>query len=371
VTFAHILGKNGYATGYAGKWHLDGGGKPQWQPDRSFGFDDNRYMYNRGHWKFMEDTSDGPRVGQNSKGKNSYGPVGDEKTFTTDWLADKAVDFITLNKNKPFCYMLSIPDPHGPDKVREPYASMYDDQEYTQPRSAVDAAEGLPSWGKGKSNNYQQATYYGMVKCIDDNVGKILASLKKNGLMENTIIVFTSDHGDLRGEHRRQNKGVPYEGSAKVPFVVRWPEKIKAGTIIRETLGCHDFLPTILKLMEVKTAGKEDGRDASALFTTGKAPAGWKDITFFRGTGTKSENWLAAVDKRYKIIFSTTEGDDPYLFDLKTDPDEMVNQFNNPEYREIIREMSSDLIAYGNTYGDPRADDPKVEEELKAAAKKS
>ncbi|MCF7850023.1 MAG: sulfatase-like hydrolase/transferase, partial [Kiritimatiellales bacterium] len=268
-----------------------------------------------------------------------------------------------LNKNKPFCYMVSIPDPHGPDSVREPYASMYKDQEYTQPRSATKPNEGLPSWGKKQSDNYSQSKYYGMVKCIDDNVGKIVACLEKNGLMEKTIVIFTNDHGDLRGEHGRQNKGVPYEGSAKIAFCMRWPEKIKAGTIINESLGCTDFLPTILKLMEVPTAGKEEGRDASVLFTTGKAPTGWKDVTFFRGTGEPQAGWIAAASDRYKLILSPK--DDPWLFDLKTDPDEMVNQFLNPEYREIVRDMGKELLAYGDKHNDGRVKLEKITAELK------
>lgn len=364
VTFAQILKENGYATGYAGKWHLDHG-KPAWQPARRFGFDDNRFMFNRGHWKLLEDTPEGPRVGQKN-GKPSYHPIGDEQTFTTDWLADKAVDFITAHKDQPFCYMVSLPDPHGPDTVREPYAGMYQEQAYTRPKSATKPAQGLPSWGQMGRAGFGQAKYYGMVKCIDDNVGKLLATLENNQLLDDTLIVFTSDHGDLRGEHGRANKSVPYEGSAKVAFLLRWPEKIPAGTVINESLGCHDFLPTVLSLMDVKTAGKEEGRDASTMFTTGKAPSNWEDITFFRGTGGKGMQWLGAVSDRYKLIYSVEN--DPWLFDLETDPDEMVNQFSNPTYRDIIRRMSAALIAYGDRFNDPRAKHEKVAEELRRSA---
>jgi len=361
ITFAHVLKKYGYATGYAGKWHIDGSGKPQWAPERQFGFDDNRYMYNRGHWKMMKDTPNGPQVGHKN-GKPSYAPIGDEKTFTTDWLTDKAIEFIDRHKNVPFCYMLAIPDPHGPDTVREPYASMFAHQKYTQPKSALKADEGLPSWGKKQNGNYNQSKYYGMVKCIDDNVGKILRVLEKNGLMDNTIIVFTSDHGDLRGEHCRQNKGVPYEASAKIPFCIRWPKKIKAGTIVNESLGCYDFMPTILGLMEIPAAGTEEGRDASVLLTTGKAPAGWKDITFFRGTGEPEKGWIGAVTSRYKLILSPV--DDPWLFDLEKDPNEIKNFFHDPEYREVIREMAQELLAYGDKYNDGRVKLEKITAEL-------
>ena len=363
ITFAEILRRQGYATGYTGKWHLDGGGKPQWAPERQFGFADNRYMFNRGHWKQLEETADGPRVKARGRGgAPSYDVKGaDDQSFTTDFLADTAVAFIDQHKNDPFCYMVSLPDPHGPDTVRPPYDTMYQGQTYEVPRTFDKPTDNLPNWGKPAGGFNGMASYYGMVKCIDDNVGKILDSLRKHDLMDNTIVVFTADHGDLRGEHHRQNKGVPYEGSAKIPMIVYWPAKIKAGTVINEALGCVDFLPTIINLMDYETAGKEEGRDASALFVDGQAPADWTDIAFVRSTGDEA-GWLAAVTDRHKLIVSTT--DDPWLFDLEEDPDELINRFQDPGCREIVRDLSRQLLDYGKNHKDPRIQNAKITADL-------
>lgn len=351
VTFAEILRRNGYATGYAGKWHLDGTAKPGWTPKRKFGFENNRYMFNRGHWKQLDINDGKPFVGEKG-GKRSYKAIGDEKTFTTDWLCDRTIDFIDTHKNEPFCYMVSIPDPHGPDTVRDPYSEMFAKQNYTQPESAKKSEKGLPSWGRMTKKGFNQSKYYGMVKCIDDNVGKIVKHLEKGGLLDNTIVVFTADHGDLRGEHGRHDKGVPYEGSARIPFIMRWPAKIKSSTVVRQSLGCVDFMPTILGLMKVDGSGKEQGRDASILFTGGKAEAKWDDITFFRGTGASDSSWVAAVSSRYKLVYSVK--DDPWFFDLEKDPDELVNNFKNPEYRDEIAKMARGLLEYGRKYKDLR-----------------
>ncbi|HRX80270.1 MAG TPA: sulfatase, partial [Pirellulaceae bacterium] len=345
VTFAEILAREGYATGYAGKWHLDGTGKPQWAPERKFGFQDNRYMFNRGHWKQLEETPEGPRVaGRDKQGNPSYAIEGaTEKNFTTDFLCDKTVEFIESNKDKPFCYMVSIPDPHGPDTVRAPYDTMYDEQTYTQPPSAKKPEEGLPSWGQKQQGGFNMSKYYGMVRCIDDNVGKIIKSLRTNDLLDNTIIVFTSDHGDLRGEHHRQNKGVPYEASTRVPFLVHFPGKVKPGTVINEALTSVDFLPTVLPMMGHKTVGREEGRNASELFANGKAPANWTDIAFVRGTG-QQQGWLSVVTDRYKLVYSPV--DPPWLFDLERDPDEVTNFFEHAGYREIVQDLATQLRDY-------------------------
>ncbi|MHC4221792.1 MAG: sulfatase family protein, partial [Planctomycetota bacterium] len=329
VTFAEILRRTGYATGYAGKWHLDGHGKPQWAPKRRFGFQDNRYMFNRGHWKQLEDTPQGPRVKARKDGKPNYNIQGaDEKSFTTDYLVSKTIDFLKSDHGKPFCYMVCIPDPHGPDTVRAPYDTAYNSMKFQKPRTWNKSAQDAPTWAKPARENAKddQSKYFGMVKCIDDNVGRILKSLRQTKLIDNTIVVFTADHGDMRGEHHRQNKGIPLEASAKVPFVIYYPGKIKPGTIVTQALSTVDFLPTILSLMEVKTAEKEDGHDASALFKDGKPPRDFKDITFVRGTGnpkSTEENWLAAFTSRYKLIVSPK--DKPWLIDMQKDPDESKN----------------------------------------------
>ena len=367
VTFAEVLRREGYATGYAGKWHLDGTGKPQWAPQRKFGFDDNRYMFNRGHWKQLEETPQGPRVKARSTGGGAtYGVQGaNEKSFTTDFLADRTVEFIAAQRAGPFCYMVSFPDPHGPDTVRPPFDTMFQDQTYRPPRTFDKPSEGLPSWGRPEGKFLGMATYYGMVKCIDENVGKILDALRSAGLMERTVVVFTADHGDLRGEHHRQNKGVPYEGSARIPFVIYYPGKIPPGTVIDEALGCVDFAPTILGLLGCRSAAPHEGRDASALFLTGKPPADWNDVTFVRSTG-EVPGWLAAVSDRYKLVYSTR--DDPWLFDLEEDPDELVNRFGDPACRETVRELSRQLMAYGGRCKDPRVSDAKIRADLAWAA---
>jgi arylsulfatase A-like enzyme len=365
VTFAEVLQRHGYATGYAGKWHLDGTGKPQWAPQRQFGFEDNRYMFNRGHWKQLGDTADGPRVKARRGDRPTYSVEGaDAESFTTDFLCDKTVDFIKAHKDQPFCYMVSLPDPHGPDTVRPPYDTMFKDQQYTAPRTFNKPDEGLPSWGTKQGGFQGMALYYGMVKCIDDNVGKILACLRENHLIEHTIIVFTADHGDLRGEHHRQNKGVPYEGSARIPFVIHGPGRIQPGTVIHEAMTCVDFKPTILRLMGVESLGPDEGRDCSALLTTGQAPENWTDIAFMRGTG-EEQGWVAAITRRYKLVYSTQ--DDPWLFDLDRAPDELANFFTGDEYREIVRSLSMQLRHYGQTRNDPRVANARIQADLRWA----
>ena len=359
-TFAHQLGDAGYATGYAGKWHLDGHGKPQWGPDRKFGFSDNRYMFNRGHWKKFELTETGPRVAaRDKKGNPGYGVDGaDEESFATDWLTDRCIDFIDDHRDEPFAYMLSIPDPHGPDTVRSPYDGMFSDDDVEKPRTYSKRKKGVPSWAQPQEKcPYKMASYHGMIKCIDDNIGKLVTALKERGLYDDTILIFTADHGDMRGEHHRQNKGVPMEASAKIPFVIRWPKNIPAGLRIDRAMNTTDFAPTILAMTETDSTGEEEGRDLSVLFAGGETKG--DDITFMRGTNESSEStkgWIAAVTPTHKLILS--DSDEPWLLDLEKDPDELVNFAAEPDQAETLQFLARKLEEYGERTGDKKTKDP-------------
>ena len=377
VTFAELLKRQGYATGYAGKWHLDGLGKPQWAPARKFGFEDNRYMFNRGHWKQLETSDLGPRVASRSQDDEpDYGIKGSNSiNYTTDFLTQKTIEFISEDRDQPFCYMVSYPDPHGPNTVRAPYDTMYNHFEFRKPETASKDTTGLPQWAKKAAktiSSAQLSKYFGMVKCIDDNIGMILNVLKEKEQLQNTIIVFTSDHGDLCGEHGKDNKGNPLEASAKVPFLIHYPGKISNGKVIDQALSTVDFLPTILSLMDVPSAGLEEGRDASTLFMNESKPDNWKDVIFVRGTGKRDNkpdiNWLASITDRYKLIYSPV--DEPWLIDLEKDPNELVNQFANHEYDRAVAKLSLSLIEYGEKYNDPRVQHHKMRAELDLAIKR-
>ncbi len=351
-TFAAQFVKSGYTTGYAGKWHLAGGAKPGWMPEHKFGWQDNRYMFNRGHWKKLELTEAGPRVGVKG-GKNSYGVIGDEKTFTTDWLADRAIEFIQKNKAKKFCYLLSIPDPHGPNTVREPYRSMYKDKILPPPLNSDENPDSRPAWARAKGfhKSENRYTYMGMIKCIDDNIGKIIKKLEKYNLLDKTIVIFTADHGDLMGEHGLNNKGNAYNASAKVPFIIRWPKNIPANKVITESMSMIDFGPTVMELANVTQSGKEQGKSAAKLLK-GEAQD-WSNFSYLCNHG-RSGGWLGAATDKYKIVFD--HYGEPWLFDLTKDPEETKNFLGHAGYNKIAQDLAKRILKIAQDTKDPLLD---------------
>ena len=213
-----------------------------------------------------------PEVGAlNRKGEPSYElDDADERTFATDFLTERAlVEFIGQKEDRPFFLMLSFPYPHGPKSVRKPYDTLFDDVTIPIHDTIRKLDSQIPAWAPSDAKitvatlRRLMPKYFGMVKCIDDNVGRILHLLEHTGALDQTLIVFTSDHGDLCGEHGRLNKGHPYEGSARIPFLMRYPSEIPPGTRIGIALSCVDFLPTINGVLDLQISEVLNGRDAS------------------------------------------------------------------------------------------------------------
>jgi arylsulfatase A-like enzyme len=206
--------------------------------------------------------------------------------------------------------------------------------------------------------------YFGMVRCIDDNVGKLLALLEELELTERTVVVFTSDHGDLCYEHGRLNKGNPYEGSAKVPMIVAAPNVVPAGLQIDEAMGTVDFSPTLLSLLEKELPEGTQGRNLSEWFRARASEAKKlqrNSVTFLRAASSKAA-WVAAVTDRYKLIVSA--GDRPWLFDLKEDPHETKNHIGKPENQAIAARLAQSMLQYGDLMKDPQLTEGKLRDDL-------
>lgn len=355
ATFAQVLKHNReYDTGYLGKWHLNGRNKPGWGNDkRKFGFEDTEYQFNRGHWKYLDKVND---TMQEYEFDYEYMFEGKEdKHFTTDYLFNQGIKLMerAQEREKPFAFVLSIPDPHPPNQVRQPYEDTYNHMNFSLPLTAWSAVRKDPAppvWHfhdhegvtlddtdeyleQYERNTLFQSTmqqYFGMVKCIDDNVGKLLDYLEGAGIDEETIIVFTSDHGSMLAEHGKMNKGRPYRTSAGIPFILRYPGKVQKGKIIKTALSSIDFAPSILSLMNAEDHGLEfDGQDFTSELLNERSVTNYQRIRFTFDTG-KTPMWAAAIQRQYKLVISAAGI--PWLFDLKVDPFEMINFFDDPKY---------------------------------------
>lgn len=346
ITFAEILRNSGYRTGYAGKWHLDGTPRPGWvHPDRSMGFEQSQYMFNRGHWKKIEDSPlDGvqPSV-------FPFPTMGDEQTYTTDWLTNKALDFINSDDGNPFCYMLSLPDPHPPVNTRAPYDNLFVPDDMPLPKTFF--PETLPDWAEelqskspfgidkpdreGRLRRFL-ALYFGEVKLIDNSVGRIMDKLTAKGLLDNTIVIFTTDHGEYAGEHGLHAKNHLYETAYRIPLVMHWPNGISAGVCVDNVLSTVDFQSTILGLIGIPPCGREEGRDGSHLIQTGIHD--WDDYSFIHH---HSQTRAGIFTKEFELVL--VKNGDSILFDRIKDPDQTQNLFNKSTLTDTVILLSKKI----------------------------
>jgi arylsulfatase A-like enzyme len=333
VSLAKELKAAGYDTACIGKWHIDGHGRSNFIPrERRQGFD---------YWKVLECT--------HAYNRSPYYADGPEKLFwegydaaaqTRDaqrYLADPA------RRTKPFLLWLAWGPPHNPYETapanyRERYAA---DRITLRPNVPPSHATPARAWLAG---------YYAHCTALDDLFGDLLTTLEQQGLAENTIVIFTSDHGDMLGSHAQQRKQRPWEESIRVPMLWRVPASLGVKPQrTTATINTEDLMPTLLSLCGRAIPGAVEGFDFSGLLRGGADPSGGATIVrcvapfgeYTRDIGGREYRQLRTA--RYSYVRSL-EG--PWLlFDHERDPYELENLIGRPEHAQLQAELEARLTA--------------------------
>ncbi len=215
--------------------------------------------------------------------------------------------------------------------------------------------------------------YLRCVKGIDDNLARLFAHLEEIGEMDNTVILYTGDQGFMLGEHDYQDKRWMYDESMRMPFLVRYPETIKAGTRTDAIVENVDYAPTMLAFARVETPDYMQGRSFKEICETGKEPEGWKQEAYYRywmhmahhdnpgnvGIRTKNHKLIYYYGCNYKGEYQTPPGWE--LYDLKKDPTEIVNVYDDPAYADVVADLKTRLANLRKHIGDTGEDYPECE----------
>ncbi|MFQ6131954.1 MAG: sulfatase [Armatimonadota bacterium] len=305
ITVADVLKKAGYATGAFGKWHL--GIEPDYHPLRR-GFDEfYGFLGHGGHDYFDLRVTDAyTSIYRNDK------PI-EETGYLTDNLTREAVSFIERHHQRPFFLYLPYSAVHWPLQAPEEDVRRFD------------------------TGDPERDIYLAMLARMDDGIGKVLDALERAGVDDNTLVFFLSDNGGARKNHAdngvlRDYKQSAYEGGIRVPFIVRWPGKLPAGTVCSEPIICLDVMPTVLAAVGLELPGDRvyDGRDMLPVIR-GEAEQPLHEALFWDGD---SDQWAVRSGK-WKLVSRRGSLE---LYDLEADigeTDDLTD--DNPQVVDRLR----------------------------------
>jgi arylsulfatase A-like enzyme len=380
MTVARLLQQGGYYTGMIGKWHL--GSDP-------VGFDRWEILPGQGAYN--------DPVLYTATGEKTY-----KGEYTTDVITNLAVDFLEKRpRDKPFFLMMHHKAPHRPWQPTESHAARFAAQHIPEPVTLWDSYEtrtdalhenqqrvaddltnrdlkltppsdlqgqALTKWLAAKPTSvtvtregkeitlsgnelarwkYQRymKDYLATVQSVDDSVGRVLAFLDKSGLGRNTMVVYTSDQGFFLGDHGLFDKRFMYEESIRMPFLVRWPATIKAGTK-SDAIGLNvDFAPTFLDAAGLPVPGDMQGRSLLPVLR-GRAPSDWRTSMYYRyyhDPGDHNTRAHYGVRTRTHKLIYFWKKDQWELFDLVNDPYELHNLYGQPGQGELTTALKAEL----------------------------
>jgi len=330
VSIAQVYGKAGYDTAYIGKWHLDGHGRSAYiPPERRQGFD---------YWKVLECT--------HNYNKSAYYAGNDAtKRYWDGYDAiaqtEDAQKYIKTHaeSDKPFALFVSLGPPHNPYLTApQRYRDMFpSDQIKLRPNV------------KGSVAKIRQelAGYYAHIAALDDCLGRLLRTLHGTGIAENTLLVFTSDHGDMLGSQGQQRKQRPWDESIKVPFLLRYPQLLgTSAKTIDMPINTPDIMPTLLGLCGIRIPGSVEGSDFSGVIKNGErhhneaaliacfSPFAEYKLNRgreFRGIRTRRHTYVRDLQGPW------------LLYDNKADPYQTSNLVNEDDYAAVQKQLDSIL----------------------------
>ncbi|WP_344980168.1 sulfatase [Compostibacter hankyongensis] len=356
--FARILKNNGYNTAIAGKWHLPAN-------PGEVGFD--RYIYKKG--------AGGPyyKAGgyfQNEEFGSTKTVEREHPGYGTDNFTNITIEWMKdlQQRNKPFLMTLQFFNDHRPFDPPHKYEHIYDHQRFPEPGTFWDNYETRSSAARiahmsiedmkdfnppsdlsprqRKQWNYQafMRHFFGTLKSQDDNMGRILDFLDQSGLSDNTIVVYTGDHGFYLGDHGWFDKRFMYEQALRVPWMIRYPGVTKPGSETDAWVLSIDNAPTVLDMAGISIPADMQGRSLMPVFQ-GKTPSDWRKSMYYHYYEFQAPHWVlphyGIRTERFKLIsyYTINEWE---MFDLQKDPDEMDNLMIEAGYK--VREGYEDVL---------------------------
>ncbi|MHB8900368.1 MAG: sulfatase family protein [Thermoguttaceae bacterium] len=303
----------GYETGYSGKWHIN--------TPRELG-KELRYGF--------------PEAGT---------PFGFYKTDRQSAnVTNVALQFIAEKSaaEKPWLLFVSWILPHSPYEAPDGYREHFQN---------VSLPPNVPAGAAAENARRCLPDYYGMIESLDDEFARILTALDESGASDDTIVVFSSDHGDMVGSHALTAKRWPYEESARIPLLIRYPRAIKPGTVVADPIGTPDVYPTLAGLAGVPIPDGLDGADFSPLLR-GQSPAPPRDYVYLEMPYAYVP-WPGWRALRTRDLMYARTADKPWLlFDLGKDPWQKNNLVDDPASRALVQQMEDRLAAVMRQTGD-------------------